>query len=72
MFSAGAGVFFAGAEAGAGGEKPGVCTALTKERLKTGGQYSKVSRIPLNSVRNVLHSQCSILMQLCLILGFSN
>ena len=27
MFSAGAGVFFAGA--GAGGEKPGVCTALT-------------------------------------------
>ena len=26
MFSAGAGVFFAGA--GAGGEKPGVCTAL--------------------------------------------
>ena len=28
MFSAGAGVFFAGAGAGAGGEKPGVCTAL--------------------------------------------
>ena len=29
VFSPGAGVFFAGAGAGAGGEKPGVCTALT-------------------------------------------
>ena len=42
MFSAGAGVFFpgagvffagAGAGAGAGGEKPGVCTALEKSLI---------------------------------------
>ena len=43
MFSAGAGVFFPGAGvffagAGAGGEKPGVCTALATSRVH-GSRY---------------------------------
>ena len=37
MFSAGAGVFLAGA--GAGGKKPGVCTAL----LDTGRMFSRAN-----------------------------